>query len=76
MSLLELLVVFIVALVVIGPEQLPNLIYQGSKLLKTVRKFGDDMSLQLKKEIKAEELKNKKESIIENFDSLMNDKDK
>src|SRR5690606_22649666 len=52
----ELLLVLVVALVVIGPRDMPRLLYQAGKVFKKIRKFTGDIQASLEEIMHEEEL--------------------
>jgi len=57
MDLAELAVVFIVALVVLGPKQLVRSAYLLGQLLQIIKRFFTQLKLSIEKEITLDELK-------------------
>lgn len=52
----EMLVILAVALVVIGPKDLPRLLYSAGKLFRNVRRFTDDIQRSIDGIMREEEL--------------------
>lgn len=52
----ELLVIMLIALLVLGPERLPQFIRQGAKMLRDLRSVTDQFTQELNRELKLDEL--------------------
>ena len=65
----ELVVIFIVALLVLGPERLPELARGAARWVQEVRKAADE----LKKELGAEEIQKGREEVEKVREALLKD---
>lgn len=59
----EMLVIGVVALIVIGPKELPNLMHRIGKFAGTIRRMGQDFQRELNKTTGLDEVKNLRASI-------------
>lgn len=58
MSMGEILVILVVAILVLGPDKLPDTIVQIAKILKALKRNIDDAKSSIEEEIRINELKN------------------
>lgn len=58
-GMLELLAIFVIALVVIGPEKLPSTVRTVGKTIGQVKRFFNTMQSQLDQQVRLEELNQK-----------------
>ncbi|MCX2682363.1 Sec-independent protein translocase protein TatB [Campylobacter sp. MIT 21-1685] len=58
MGISEILVILIVAILVLGPDKLPDAIIQAAKLLKILKRNIDEAKSSIEKELRIDELKN------------------
>src|SRR5690606_806877 len=59
----EMLVIGVVALIVIGPKELPSLMHKMGKFAGTIRRMGQDFQRELNKTTGLDEVKNLRASI-------------
>ena len=57
MSFGEIIVILVVAILVLGPDKLPEAIVQIAKILKAVKRNIDDAKSSIEKEIRINDLK-------------------
>jgi sec-independent protein translocase protein TatB len=69
-SFAEMLVILIVALIVIGPERLPQVARTIGHLLGRVRRYVDNVKNDIRHEIELDELRRLKNSVQETTDSI------
>lgn len=71
MSFGEIIVILVVAILVLGPDKLPEAIVQIAKILKAVKRNIDDAKSSIEKEIRINDLKKKLRNTKMNFQALM-----
>lgn len=69
-SFAEMLIIFIVALIVIGPERLPRVARTMGHLLGRARRYVDNVKSDIQHEIELDELKHLKNSVQETTHSI------
>lgn len=69
MSFSEIIVVLIVAILVLGPEKLPQAIVQIAKILKAIKRNIDDAKSSIEKEIRISDLKEEAKKYKDEFSS-------
>ncbi len=69
-SFAEMLIIFIVALIVIGPERLPRVARTMGHLLGRARRYVDNVKSDIQHEIELDELKRLKNSVQETTHSI------
>ncbi len=67
MSVSEILVILVVAVLVLGPDKLPDTIVQIAKILKALKRNIDDAKSSIEKEIRISELKNEAKKYQDEF---------
>jgi len=67
MSMGEILVILIVAILVLGPDKLPDTIIQMAKLFKAIKRNIDDAKAGLEKELRINELQNEAKKYQDEF---------
>ncbi|MCH5336026.1 MAG: Sec-independent protein translocase subunit TatB [Campylobacter sp.] len=67
MSMGEILVILVVAILVLGPDKLPDTIVQIAKILKALKRNIDDAKSSIEKEIRISELKNEAKKYQDEF---------
>ena len=70
----EILIVFVIFIIVVGPKELPKLIKQLSSFAKSIRKLSNDFKLSLNEIADHEDFKEAKSSINE-VNKIKNDLD-
>ena len=70
----EILIVFVIIIVVVGPKELPKLIKQFSSFAKSVRKLSSDFKLSLNEIAEHEDFKETKSALNE-VNKIKNDLD-
>ncbi|GAP76855.1 MULTISPECIES: Sec-independent protein translocase protein TatB [Pseudoalteromonas] len=74
MGMWELLVVFVVGLIVLGPERLPVAIRTVSRWVKTAKGMANNISAQVNEELRVHELhQNLKKAEQQNMENLPDD---
>lgn len=69
MSFGEIIVILVVAILVLGPDKLPEAIVQIAKILKAVKRNIDDAKSSIEKEIRIIDLKEKAKKYKDEFSS-------
>lgn len=69
MGFSEIIVIIVVAILVLGPEKLPDTIMQMAKLFKAVKRNIDDAKSKIEKEIRISELKDEAQKYKDEFSS-------
>lgn len=69
MSMGEILVILIVAVLVLGPEKLPDAAIQIAKFIKAAKKHIDDVKESLDKEVRINEMKEEAKKYKDEFSS-------
>ncbi|MCO6427042.1 Sec-independent protein translocase protein TatB [Nitrosomonas communis] len=69
-SFAEMIIIFIVALIVIGPERLPRVARTMGHLLGRARRYVDNVKSDIQHEIELDELKRLKNSVQETTHSI------
>lgn len=69
MSFGEIIVILIVAILVLGPDKLPEAIVQIAKILKAVKRNIDDAKSSIEKEIRINDLKEEAKKYKDEFSS-------
>ncbi|EJK2188507.1 Sec-independent protein translocase subunit TatB [Campylobacter jejuni] len=69
MSFGEIIVILVVAILVLGPDKLPEAIVQIAKILKAVKRNIDDAKSSIEKEIRINDLKEKAKKYKDEFSS-------
>ncbi|TKX32829.1 Sec-independent protein translocase TatB [Campylobacter aviculae] len=69
MSFGEIIIILIVAILVLGPDKLPEAIMQIAKILKALKKNIDDAKSSIEKEIRINELKEEAKKYKDEFSS-------
>ncbi len=69
-SLSELMVIGVVALVVIGPERLPKVARTAGLLLGRLQRYVSDVKADINREIQLDELKKLQQQVTEQVNSL------
>ncbi|EOI8328620.1 Sec-independent protein translocase protein TatB [Campylobacter jejuni] len=69
MSFGEIIVILVVAILVLGPDKLPEAIVQIAKILKTVKRNIDDAKSSIEKEIRINDLKEEAKKYKDEFSS-------
>ncbi|MBM0636885.1 Sec-independent protein translocase protein TatB [Campylobacter sp. VicNov18] len=69
MSFSEIIVILIVAILVLGPEKLPQAIVQIAKILKAIKRNIDDAKSSIEKEIRINDLKEEAKKYKDEFSS-------
>ncbi|EKC3724900.1 Sec-independent protein translocase subunit TatB [Campylobacter coli] len=69
MSLGEIIVILIVAILVLGPDKLPEAIVQIAKILKALKRNIDDAKSSIEKEIRINDLKEEAKKYKDEFSS-------
>lgn len=72
-SFSEFLIVFIVALIVIGPQKLPETIRAMGSIVNKIRSFADQVKNEVSKEFETDELKRSIEETKQSFTKQIND---
>jgi len=72
----ELIVIFIIALLVVGPKRLPELARTIGKGLAEFRRVTEDATESLKETLRAEDLKHEFEDVVKDFEEEINEKEK
>ncbi|MBS7819963.1 twin-arginine translocase subunit TatB [Wohlfahrtiimonas chitiniclastica] len=72
-SFSEFLIVFIVALIVIGPQKLPETIRAVGSIVNKIRSFADQVKNEVSKEFETDELKRSIEETKQSFTKQIND---
>lgn len=67
MSMGEILVILIVAILVLGPDKLPDAIVQAAKLFKAIKRNIDDAKSSIEKEIRINDLKEEAQKYKDEF---------
>ncbi|TKX31827.1 Sec-independent protein translocase TatB [Campylobacter estrildidarum] len=67
MSFGEIIIILIVAILVLGPDKLPEAIVQIAKILKALKKNIDDAKSSIEKEIRINELKEEAKKYKDEF---------
>ena len=70
----EILLVFIIIIIVLGPKELPNLIRQFSSFTKSIKKLSKDFKASLNEIVNIEEFKDTKSTFNE-VNKIKNDLD-
>lgn len=73
MGFSEIIVIIVVAILVLGPEKLPDTIMQMAKLFKAVKRNIDDAKSKIEKEIRISELKDEAQKYKDEFSSTNED---
>lgn len=68
----ELVIIALVALVVVGPERLPELAHNAGRMLRKLRAFIQNAKREVEKELKLDQLNDLDES-IHKVENLMNE---
>lgn len=74
MGFMEILVIVVVALLVFGPEKLPDMARKIGRTVNNLKKMSTDMATQVKREIEEEEKKTADSSLPDNAKSTENEK--
>ena len=69
MSFGEIIVILIVAILVLGPDKLPEAIVQIAKILKALRRNIDDAKSSIEKEVRINDLKEEAKKYKDEFSS-------
>lgn len=69
MSFGEIIVILVVAILVLGPDKLPEAIVQIAKILKAVKRNIDDAKSSIEKEIRISDLKEEAKKYKDEFSS-------
>ncbi|MFB1644040.1 Sec-independent protein translocase protein TatB [Campylobacter molothri] len=69
MSFGEIIIILVVAILVLGPDKLPEAIVQVAKILKALKKNIDDAKSSIEKEIRINELKEEAKKYKDEFSS-------
>lgn len=69
MSFGEIMVILVVAILVLGPDKLPEAIVQIAKILKAVKRNIDDAKSSIEKEIRINDLKEEAKKYKDEFSS-------
>ncbi|ECP7197336.1 Sec-independent protein translocase protein TatB [Campylobacter jejuni] len=69
MSFGEIIVILVVAILVLGPDKLPEAIVQIAKILKAVKRNIDDVKSSIEKEIRINDLKEEAKKYKDEFSS-------
>ena len=69
MSFGEIIVILVVAILVLGPDKLPEAIVQIAKILKAVKRKIDDAKSSIEKEIRINDLKEEAKKYKDEFSS-------
>ncbi len=69
MSFDEIIVILVVAILVLGPDKLPEAIVQIAKILKAVKRNIDDAKSSIEKEIRINDLKEEAKKYKDEFSS-------
>ncbi|ELT9983276.1 Sec-independent protein translocase subunit TatB [Campylobacter jejuni] len=69
MSFGEIIVILVVAILVLGPDKLPEAIVQIAKILKAVKRNIDDAKSSIEKEIRINDLKEETKKYKDEFSS-------
>lgn len=69
MSFGEIIVILVVAILVLGPDKLPEAIIQIAKILKAVKRNIDDAKSSIEKEIRINDLKEEAKKYKDEFSS-------
>ncbi|EAJ4805191.1 Sec-independent protein translocase subunit TatB [Campylobacter jejuni] len=69
MSFGEIIVILVVAILVLGPDKLPEAIVQIAKILKAVKRNIDDAKSSIEKEIRINDLKEEAKKYKDDFSS-------
>ncbi|EFD4847638.1 Sec-independent protein translocase subunit TatB [Campylobacter jejuni] len=69
MSFGEIIVILVVAILVLGPDKLPEAIVQTAKILKAVKRNIDDAKSSIEKEIRINDLKEEAKKYKDEFSS-------
>ncbi|EAI9737080.1 Sec-independent protein translocase subunit TatB [Campylobacter jejuni] len=69
MSFGEIIVILVVAILVLGPDKLPEAIVQIAKILKVVKRNIDDAKSSIEKEIRINDLKEEAKKYKDEFSS-------
>ncbi|EAL3227722.1 Sec-independent protein translocase subunit TatB [Campylobacter coli] len=69
MSFGEIIVILIVAILVLGPDKLPEAIVQIAKILKALKRNIDDAKLSIEKEVRINDLKEEAKKYKDEFSS-------
>nr|WP_038815235.1 Sec-independent protein translocase protein TatB [Campylobacter jejuni] len=69
MSFGEIIVILVVAILVLGPDKLPEAIVQIAKILKAVKRNIDDAKSSIEKEIRVNDLKEETKKYKDEFSS-------
>ena len=69
MSFGEIIVILIVAILVLGPDKLPEAIVQISKILKALKRNIDDAKSSIEKEVRINDLKEEAKKYKDEFSS-------
>ncbi|EOH3823132.1 Sec-independent protein translocase protein TatB [Campylobacter jejuni] len=69
MSFSEIIVILVVAILVLGPDKLPEAIVQIAKILKAVKRNIDDAKSSIEKEIRINDLKEEAKKYKDEFSS-------
>lgn len=72
MSMGEIIVILIVAILVLGPDKLPDAIVQIAKIIKAIKRNINDAKVGIEKEIRIKELKDEAQKYQDEF-SLSNE---
>ncbi|EAJ7102713.1 Sec-independent protein translocase subunit TatB [Campylobacter upsaliensis] len=72
MSMGEIIVILIVAILVLGPDKLPDAIVQIAKIIKAIKRNINDAKADIEKEIRIKELKDEAQKYQDEF-SLSNE---
>ncbi|HEF4281735.1 TPA: Sec-independent protein translocase subunit TatB [Campylobacter jejuni] len=70
MSFGEIIVILVVAILVLGPDKLPEAIVQIAKILKAVKRNIDDAKSSIEKEIRINDLKEEAKKYKDEFSSI------
>ena len=68
----ELVIIALVALVIVGPERLPELAQNAGRIIKKIRSFIQSAKREVEKELKLDQLNDLDES-IHKVENLMNE---
>ncbi len=74
MGIWELVVIFIVGLLVLGPERLPKAIRSGARWFKTIKQMANNVQAEINEELRVHELhQNLKKAEEQGFENLSPD---
>ncbi len=65
----EMVLVFVIALLVLGPEKLPGVVRQVARFIKKFRAMADAVTQELQRELRVDEIKQKMSSEVRSITS-------